>query len=454
MRRRAEVGPIGRHAATVFVGQVAVMAFGVTDTVVAGRHSDAALAALSVGSAVFITVFVGLMSILQALLPEWAELHGAKRHSDLGRSVRQAMYLAALLMAIGVLTLLHPGALLEWTGVPPAMQPEVRRYLAVSALALPPALLFRLFATLNQALGRPRAVTALQIGALVLKVPLSIWFGLGGAGIDAQGAAGCAAATVVVNTAMVGVALWLLRSQDLYRQHGIWHRLERPDIRRIGAFLRHGLPAGLAVTVEVTSFTLMALFIARLGTVAAASHQIAANLAAVLYMMPLSLGIATSARASYWRGAGQAASARLAAGTGLALAAGLAIGASAVVWALHPTIASLYTAQRAVADSAQALLLCVAAYHVVDAVQAVSFFVLRSYRITVAPLVVYGLMLWGMGLLGGYRLAYFGFGGIAPMHSPLAFWLASTTALALTAAVLGTMLLRVTTARTERPPAA
>jgi MATE family multidrug resistance protein len=66
--------------------------------------------------------------------------------------------------------------------------------------------------------------------------------------------------------------------------------------------LQLGVPAGLAIMVEVTSFTLMALFIARQGTTAAAAHQIAANMAAVLYMVPLSLAIATSTRVSYWLG--------------------------------------------------------------------------------------------------------------------------------------------------------
>jgi MATE family multidrug resistance protein len=49
------------------------MAFGLADTVVAGRHSATALAALSVGSAIFISVFIALTCVLQALLPLWAE---------------------------------------------------------------------------------------------------------------------------------------------------------------------------------------------------------------------------------------------------------------------------------------------------------------------------------------------------------------------------------------------
>lgn len=134
-----ERGLIARHAGTVLVGQLAVMAFGVTDTIVAGRYSENALAALSVGAAVFISVFVSLMGVLQALLPVWAELHGADRRSEVGRSVRQSLYLSAITIAIGMAVLLLPGAVLRWTQVPPAMRGEVETYLAVLAFALPPA---------------------------------------------------------------------------------------------------------------------------------------------------------------------------------------------------------------------------------------------------------------------------------------------------------------------------
>ena len=94
---------------------------------------------------------------------------------------------------------------------------------------------------------------------------------------------------MVVNYLFLGCAVWLLRTQPLYRPYAIWRRIERPDWRAIGHFARLGVPGGLAVMVEVTSFTLMALFIARQGTLASAAHQIAANLAAVLYMVPLSI---------------------------------------------------------------------------------------------------------------------------------------------------------------------
>jgi multidrug resistance protein, MATE family len=461
-----ELRTIGRHAGTLLVGQLAVMAFGVTDTIVAGRYSREALAALSVGSAVYLSVFVGLMGMLQALLPTWAELHGRannapadshplgrgesmRSHADLGRSVRQALYLGGFGMLLGNWALLFPGPLLRWTEVPPALQAEVSRYLAVLALALPPALLFRMYSTLNQSLGKPLLVTWLQAMSLLVKVPLTIWFAFGGLGLPAQGAVGCAWATVVVNYLFLGYALYLLRTQPLYRPYAIWRRVERPDWHAIGQFARLGVPGGLAVMVEVTSFTLMALFIARQGTLAAAAHQIAANLAAVLYMVPLSIAIATSARVSFWLGAGQASRARLAIRSGFKLGMVMALTLAVAVALGRGSIASVYSRSPEVVALAAGLLAWLAVYHIGDAAQALCVFVLRCYRVAVAPLVAYCVLLWGVGLAGGYALAYEELGPWTAQHSPAAFWAAGAFALGLLSLILPLILWRAV--RSYRP---
>ena len=437
-----ERGLIARHAGTVLVGQLAVMAFGVSDTIIAGRYSEGALAALSVGAAIFISVYVSLMGVLQALLPVWAELHGAGRGSEVGRSVRQSLYLAGIAIVVGMAMLLLPGAALRWTQVPPGMRGEVESYLAVLAFALAPALLFRLFSTLNQGLGKPQLVTWLQLASLLVKLPLSIWFTFGGAGLPAMGLVGCGWATLCVNWAMLGCAIWLLRSSPFYRGYRLWARLEAPDWQQIRQFARLGVPGGLAVLVEVTSFTLMALFIARLGTAAAAAHQIASNLLAVAYMVPLSLGIATSARVSYWLGAGNAAKARRACRLGFELVVLCALLFAGAMVALRLQLANVYSDNPDVVALAALLLLAVAVYHLADALQTLCVFVLRCYRVTFAPLVIYCTMLWGLGLGGSYLLAYRGLGPWPAMQSPLAFWIMSAGALAVTALLFGALLRR------------
>lgn len=433
---KSELQYIGRHAGTVLAGHLAVMAFGTTDTIVASRYSDDAVAALSVGSAIFVSVYASLMGIFQALLPLWSEQRGAGHPLEMGRSLRQSMYLCALACLLGMSVLLMPDALLHWTKVPEALQLEVKRYLAVLAWGLPPALLFRIYSALNQALGYPKLVTWLQLVSLLLKVPLSIWFTFGGLGLAPMGAVGCALATIGVNYTMFAVALWLTRTQSLYVPLALWQKPEPPNWQQLGHFCRLGIPAGLAILVEVTSFTLMALYIARQGSLASASHQIAANLAAICYMIPLSLAIATSARVSFWRGAGDELQARdliqqcfrLALLTGIATAAILLI---ARTW-----IADIYTDSPKVLAMTAWLLLCVSAYHVADCVQTYCIFVLRCYRITVAPLVIYCVLLWGGGLGLGYWLTY---QWKAPTSwqgwqaTPMPLWVCSAMALFVTA---------------------
>ena len=428
----SELKVIARHAGTVLVGQLAVMAFGVADTVIAGRYSDTALAALSVGSAIYISVYVSLMGIVQALLPIWAEMLGAGQHSAIGKSLRQSLYLSGMIAIIGVAALMLSTPLLAWAHVPANMQSEVQNYLAVLAFAFIPALLFRLYSTFNQSLGKPLLVTWLQLGALGVKIPLSIWLVAGGAGVEPMGVVGCAWATLVVNYLLLGVSVVMLRTQRLYKPFRIWQPMERPDWSAIANFARLGIPGGLAYLVEITSFTLMALFIARLGTVASASHQIAASMAAVLYMMPLSIAIACSARTSFWLGAGDPAQAKRVVLLGFKIAALISWALAAITFIAKGNLAALYSNSPAIIALTSTLLGWVAVYHVADSAQAVCAFLLRCYRITIAPLVLYGVLLWGLGLYGGYVLTHQGVPGLIGIQAsgtPVSFWIAGAAAL-------------------------
>ena len=440
----SELRTIARHAGTVLVGQLAVMSFGIADTLIAGRYSPQALAVLALASSIYISIYVALNGLLQALLPVWAELHGGGRPTEIGQSVRQALYIAGAAAVLGICGLWFPDLWLSATEVPEELWPDVRAYLRILALALFPSLLFRMFSTLNQSLGHPRLVTWLQAGALLVKVPLSYALTFGIAGLSGMGVVGCAWATLVVNTLMLLAGLWLLRTQDIYRPYHLWRRPEKPDWPVIGRFLALGVPAGLSIMVEVTSFTLMALFIARLGAVALASHQIAASLAAVLYMVPLAIGIASSARTGYWLGAGQARKARRAAGLGIGLAIGAALLGAGVLFLGREAVAKAFSTDPSVVQAATVWLGWVALYHLADAVQAVCAYLLRCYRITLMPLLIYTALLWGVGLYGGYVLAYQGMDGAAwPMRASVdTFWMSSTAALALVSVLFTAMVWR------------
>ena len=441
---RSEWKTTAAHAGTVYIGQLAVMAFSITDTIVTGRYSDQALAALSIASSIYISVYVSLMGVLQSLLPVYAELHGAKKHALLGLHVRQSLYLAVALIVVGMAVMLNPAPMLDWADVPPEIRPDIEMYMGILAWALIPLVGFRMYSSLNQALGKPLLVTWLQVGSLALKIPLTIWLCFGGAGVSPMGVVGCAWATFCVNWMMLGLAILMLRTQPLYTPLVLFKAMEGPDWPLIGRFARVGLPGGLAYLVEITSFTLMALFIARMGVLPSAAHQIASNVAGSMFMAPLSLGVAYSARCSYWIGAGQPHLATRVARMGIVTTV-LWCCTIALLCALFATpIASLYSSNPAVVALGASLLVWTAVYHAADGTQTVCAFLLRSWYVTLTPLLVYAVLLWGVGLWGGYLLAYQGIGSIAAMHTPQAFWIAGTVAIAAVALVFLAIFARAT----------
>ena len=430
-----------RHAGTVLIGQLAVIAFGIADTIIAGRYDASALAALSVGSSIYISIYVALNGLMQALLPVWSELRGAGQKLALGQSVRQALYLCLGVICLGTSALLWPDPWLEATQVPEVLQADVRAYLQVLAAAVGPSLLFRMYATLNQSLGMPMRVTLLQITALGIKIPLSIWFTLGGFGLDAQGVVGCAWATLAVNTWLMLMGAYHLRHHLVYADYKIWQSLEALHWPTLRKFLRLGVPSGLSLMIEVTAFTMMALFISRQGVVAAASHQIASSLASLMYMVPLALGIASSARVGYWIGAENPRFAERAAHTGLWLCVALALVCSGLLALNRASLAQLFSANSQVVELATTVLTWVALYHLVDAVQGVCAFILRCYRMTLLPLAIYSVMLWGVGLGGAYVWSYEGIAGWPARPEVSTFWAGSAFALAFVSMSLAALVL-------------
>ena len=114
----------------VFVGQVAVLAFGTIDTVLVARTTATDLAALAVGAAVYISVFVGLMGIVLSIGPIAGQLFGAGKVRECGDEVQQAIWLAIFLAAPGCLLLLVPDPFLALSRAEPIVAAKVRTYLA------------------------------------------------------------------------------------------------------------------------------------------------------------------------------------------------------------------------------------------------------------------------------------------------------------------------------------
>ncbi len=440
----------------VFIGQVSVLAFATVDTLLVGRASATDLAALAVGSAAYITVFIGFMGVLMALAPMVGQLQGAGRLEDAGRQVHQALWVALVLSLLGSLLLLFPYPFLALSRAGPAVADKVRAYLAALAFSLPASLLFTVYRAFNTAVSRPKAVMVLQVSALALKVPLSwaLVFGVPDLGLPALGVMGCGVATAVAMWAQVLAAWLLLRRDPFYAPFKLLGRgLHRPDGAALRQQLKLGLPMGASILVEVTGFAFMAIFIARLGTTPVAGHQIVVNLVSLLFMMPLAIANATGTLVAQSIGAQQPRDARRLGWHGLLIGCGVAAAMGSTVFLLRAPVLRLYTTDAAVLAAALPLVAWLAVFHVADAAQTVAAFVLRAYKIATVPMLIYVAALWGVGLGGGYQLAFNVSGSVpAGLQGAPGFWVAATAGLVLAGAALSAFM--VWMFRQQRRPAA
>lgn len=412
------------------IGQLSVVAFATVDTFLVGREGADDLAALAVGSAVYMTVIVTLVGVVQALGPITGQLYGAGEHTRAGAQLQQAVWLSLLLAVLGSLLLLHPLPFLLLADASPAVEGKARVYLSTMALAIVPTLLFTAYRTFATAVSRPHPVMRLQLAGLAAKVPLAVLLVPGHPSLDlpALGAWGCALSSVLAQALQVLLAWRQLRRDPFYRSFALPRRgMHRPHLPSLRAMLVLGLPIGGSLLIGISGFTVMAILIARMGTTAVAAHQITVNVVSLLFMVPLALAQASSTLVAQHVGAGERRRARRMGWHGLVLAVLLAGALSGGVYLLRERLVGLYTRDAAVAAVAMSLLAWVVWFHVADAAQALTSFALRAWEVTTAPMLIYIAALWGIGLGVGTLLGFDLLGGTPPaLRGAPGYWASAT----------------------------
>jgi MATE family multidrug resistance protein len=420
------------------------------DTLIVGRYSTEHLAAVAVASGLFVTLTLGLGGVLQALGPIIGHHYGAKETGQIGSDMRQGLWLAGFLTLVGMLPLLFPHFMLAPARLSPEVEAIATTYLRLLALSLPASLGYRAFHAATNALGHPRPLMYIAFLETLAHTFLA-WSLVGGHfGLPALGAAGAALSQVIVTWVSLALCLWLLSKSPHFAPLRVFAHWEKPCRKAQKELLRLGLPIGFSYLVEISAFTLMAIFIARLGAETVGGHRIAANISALAYMLPLSLAIATAAQVAQAAGAGKEAQAWAIARSGLILACCLSTLMALLLFLLRAPIAEVATEDAEVAAVAASLILYIALYQFFDAIQTIAAFSLRAYKMSFLPLLIHLTCFWGLGLGLGYWLAF-----LAPTPQGAAgFWQAAILSIAAAAVLLGGLLFWVVRRRfsgSDRP---
>ncbi len=411
----ARIKDILRQAWPVLVSSWAGIVFGVLDTAMAGHASAADLQAMALAVSIYLTVFIGLMGIVHALIPIIAQHFGGERYLDVGRAWGQGVWLALGLSLLGIVAMLFPNVWLSLSGdVEPAVRQGVTWYLRALALALPATLVFRSIYALCTAVSKPKTVMVINLASIAFKLLFNWLFIFGKLGAPALGAAGAGLSTALVAWLTLSAGLWAIYHDPHYLRFK--PTLGWPNWQSQKELLRLGLPMGGSYLIEICAFSFMALLVAREGMYVTGGHQIMANLAALCYMMPMAVGIASASLTAQAIGARDLPRARQTGLAGIAIVVVGAVVTATVLILAKEQILVLYTDEAKVAAVALALLQLLPWFHICDSLQCIGSYLLRAYKVAVVPLILQIFALTGLGLIGGWWL---GFGPAAGALNPI-----------------------------------
>lgn len=400
----------------MILSRVGIVLLHTTDVIVLGRAGSDELASYVLGLAIqdsLVGVTLGLLLGVPVLA---ARETGAGNDMAAGLVWRRGLVMGFVLGAALCGLLQFAEFVYLAAGQEPGLAARAGRITATLGFSLPFLALYYVSAALMEALHRPAVglVAITLANAINLLLNLVLVFGAGP--IPALGAFGCALATVATFAIVsLGAGLYVRFVFSERARYGISRRLssDRPFAEQI----RIGLASGASFWFEVTAFTVMTLFIGRLGTLALAAHGILFQFLALTFMVAYGIAGATQVRVGNALGRGDRLGMARAGWVGLALAVALT-GAVTLVCASFPLpILRLFTPDAAVTAIAAPVMIWVLLATVFDGGQSVMNYACRGRGDTWAPTALHFGSYWlvmvptawfltfglGQGLAGIYQ---------------------------------------------------
>ncbi len=393
-----------RLALPIVAVQVGLMMMGVVDTLMVGRVSAAALAAVALGNIYFFCVAIFAMGVLISLDPIISQAVGARDDRAIARGLQRGLLLAVILAVSSLVPLLVVEPFITLLRQPADVVPMAAGYVHAATPGILALLCFVVLRHTLQAMDRVRPIVLTIILGNLVNVALNWVLVFGRFGFPALGPVGTGWASSLSRwTMLVTLVLVTLPHMGRYLRPAGREVLR---LRPLGRMLRLGLPVGAQLELQLGAFAAVAVVMGWLGTAEMAGHQIAINLASLTFMVPLGVAQAASVRVGQAIGRQSPATARGSA-TAALFSGGAFMSLTALTFiALPGALTALYTSEPAVVLVAVALIPVAGVFQVFDGLQVVASGVLRGVGDTMAPFVANLVAFWAIGMPAGLYLCF------------------------------------------------
>lgn len=425
-----ETKTLSTLALPAIIAQLAQAGLGVIDTIMAGRHSAEALAAIAIGANVFNPVIVFIVGVMLVLNPMIAQLNGEKDYKQLAQVFHNGLFLGLILTIPSALLLQQTEWVLTTIGTDKSLIPLTTGYLDALCWGLPSLYLFFALRFTNEGLFGNKIIMYIALSTLPLNVVANHWFINGGFGLEPMGAVGVGWATNLVYSYMFITLLIITAKTKNYRHLDLFSHWHKPDWQVIKQTLKVGVPMGMAIGLEIALFATVGLLISTYTINQIAGHQVALSIATMCYMIPLGLSTAITARVGFHVGSNRPHRAKIAGWSGIGIAVFVMTFAITILLTFPEVIVGFYSSDEGVVAVAVHLLFFAAMFQLSDGTQVASAGALRGLKDTKIPMYFSGISYWLIGFPLGYYLAEYQDMGID------GYWIALVTGLSVAALLM------------------
>lgn len=406
---KTEAKALVRLAAPIIGALVLTSLMGVIDTVMAGRVSPSDLAAVAIGAAIWHMLLLTMTGILMALTPQIAKLFGQKNTDSISvwyqLGIRFTLVIALIFLIIGWLA----SQVIFSLDTTEEITNLSFTYLISILCGLPAVALFSAQRSLSEGHGISKHVLIITVLGVLINIPLNYVFIYGAFGLPAMGGAGCGVASAIIFWTMT-LAMHKLQTSDRKLTHAFKALTETrtseplPDGAVYKQLLKVGIPIGLAILAESSVFAYIPLVVAHLGPEQVSAHQIALNVASIMFMVPLGLSQAITVRTGFQLGRKSSRLALITSRTGILLAFFFGLCSMSLIMLNANFIATLYTSDITVIELSVTILILAALFQLSDTLQISTAGALRGYQLTTVPMVITITAFWIISMPAGYIL--------------------------------------------------
>ena len=372
MNYRTHYTALARLGLPIVVGQIGMMLVGFADTLMIGHHSTQELAAASFVNNLMILAVVTGIGFSMGLTPVVGALCGQKRLEDAGIALRCSIKansgVGILLTLLALLLYLF----IDQLGQPDELLPLIRPYYLIVSATLLPVMWFNSGKQFTDGIALTRYGMWILLAGNGLNI-LGNWLLINGIGpFPELGLQGAGISTLFSRLAMVAAYVIILSRGERFapfriglfsRKH---HQEKRQLFRRLCLL---GFPMAMQSGMETASFSLTAIMVGWLGTVALASHQIMCTISQFNFMMYLGLGTAVSIRISHFYGQGDMNQVKQTASAGFHLMLILEVMLSLLLILMHKEMGGWFTDSPEVTAMVASLFVVFIAYQFGDGLQ-------------------------------------------------------------------------------------